>query len=106
MYVREYFQESARQAVKEMVNDLRNVFTELIDNVPWMDNSTRERAKEKAAVMTTHIAYPDELLDDKKLAELYANVKTKTSTDRFCISNVAISDVLLLAGDGRIGLLT
>ena len=74
MYVREYFDESARKSANEMVKDIRDVFNEIIDELDWMDDKTRIRAKEKAAAMTTHIAYPDELLDDKKLTELYTNV--------------------------------
>lgn len=74
MYVREYFEEDARQSANEMVKDIRSVFTEIIDELEWMDDETRIRAKEKAASMTTHIAYPDELLDDKKLTDLYENV--------------------------------
>ena len=57
-----------------MVQDIREVFNEMIDELDWMDNKTRIHAKEKAAAMATHIAYPDELLDDKKLTERYANV--------------------------------
>lgn len=34
----------------------------------------RKHAIDKAKSMTTHIAYPDELLDDKKLNEFYINV--------------------------------
>lgn len=74
MYVREYFEEDARQYANDMVKDIRSVFTEIIDELEWMDDETRLRAKEKAAAMTTHIAYPDELLDDKKLTDLYENV--------------------------------
>lgn len=74
MYVRKYFQEDARQAANEMVKDIRSVFAEILDELEWMDDETRKRAKDKAASMTTHIAYPDELLDDKKLTDLYENV--------------------------------
>ena len=74
MYVREYFDESARKSANEMVKDIRDVFNEIIDELDWMDDKTRIRAKEKAAAMTTHIAYPDELLDDKKLTERHSNV--------------------------------
>ena len=73
MYDREYFEEDARQSANDMVKDIRSVFTEIIDELAWMDDETRVRAKEKAASMTTHIAYPDELLDDKKLTDLYEN---------------------------------
>ena len=76
MYVREYFEESARQSANDMVKDIQNVFTEIIDELDWMDDQTRLRAKEKANAMATHIAYPDELLDDKKLSDRYENVKT------------------------------
>ena len=73
MYVREYFDESARQTVNEMVKDISDVFVEIIDELEWMDEETRVRAKEKSAAMTNHIAYPDELLDNRKLTELYEN---------------------------------
>jgi hypothetical protein len=36
---------------------------------------TQVRAKGKSDSMTTHIAYPDELLDDKKLIDLHQNAK-------------------------------
>lgn len=76
MYVREYFEESARQSANDMVKDIPSVFKEIIDKLDWMDDQTRLRAKEKANAMATHIAYPDELLEDKKLSDRYENVKT------------------------------
>lgn len=40
-----------------------------------MDNKTRKAALDKADRMTTHIAYPDELLDDNKLEEFYKKLE-------------------------------
>lgn len=40
-----------------------------------MDQKTRTSALEKVASMQTHIAYPDEFLDDKKLEEFYADLE-------------------------------
>lgn len=40
-----------------------------------MDNKTRKSAMKKAQTMETHIAYPDELLDDKKLEEFYEKLE-------------------------------
>lgn len=40
-----------------------------------MDEKTRSSALDKAATMASHIAYPDELLDDKKLEEFYQNLE-------------------------------
>lgn len=41
MYVREYFEEEARQSAKSMVKDIRNVFDEILDELEWMDEETR-----------------------------------------------------------------
>jgi len=75
MYVREYFSEDSKQSVLEMVGDLRTTFNSMIEDLDWMDADTRVRAKEKSLSMTTHIGYPDELLDDKKLTDLYDNLE-------------------------------
>ena len=40
-----------------------------------MDEKTRQSALEKVDFMSTHIAYPDELLDDKKLDEFYEKLE-------------------------------
>lgn len=87
MYVREYFEEAARQLMNEMVKDIRSVFAEIIDELEWMDDETRGRAKGKSASMTTHIAYPDELLDDKKLIDLYQNVKFNSNISFLALFN-------------------
>ncbi|XP_012252045.2 neprilysin-2 isoform X2 [Athalia rosae] len=75
LYVRKYFNENAKQNAVEMVADIRRQFTKILEKVEWMDETTRRSALEKAAAMSTHIAYPDELLDDKKLEEFYANLE-------------------------------
>lgn len=58
----------------EMVNDIRAEFEEILKQVDWMDDKTRVNAIDKARSMSTHIAYPDELLDDRKLEEFYEDV--------------------------------
>lgn len=75
MYVRKYFHEEARQSAIEMVKDIREEFQTILNNVEWMDETTRKNALEKAKSMSTHIGYPDELTDDKKLEEFYGNVR-------------------------------
>lgn len=74
MYVREYFDEDVRQSAKEMVDDIRSAFIEMIEDTKWMENKTMMEAKKKAALMKAHIAYPDELLIDKTLIDYHLNV--------------------------------
>ncbi|CAG9860712.1 unnamed protein product [Phyllotreta striolata] len=71
LYVRKYFNEDARKNAQEMVKDIRLEFEDILKVVDWMDEATRKNALDKAKSMTTHIAYPDELLDDNKLIEFY-----------------------------------
>ncbi|XP_019873600.1 neprilysin-2 isoform X2 [Aethina tumida] len=75
LYVRKYFHEEARQSAIEMVKDIREEFQTILNNVEWMDETTRKNALEKAKSMSTHIGYPDELTDDKKLEEFYGNLE-------------------------------
>lgn len=75
LYVRKYFNEDARQNAQEMVGNIRSEFKNIVRNVDWMDDKTRQSALEKVDAMTTHIAYPDELLDNNKLIGFYGNVR-------------------------------
>jgi neprilysin len=57
-----------------MVNSIKEEFEKILKTVPWMDDKTRESALKKVKLMTTHIGYPNELMDDKKLIEFYKPV--------------------------------
>ncbi|XP_043263785.1 neprilysin-2 isoform X2 [Colletes gigas] len=81
LYVRKYFKEDAKKNAVEMVADIREEFTKILKKVDWMDEDTRKSALSKAASMSTHIAYPDELLDDNKLEEFYK--KLELTTDNY-----------------------
>lgn len=75
LYVRKYFKEEAKKNAVEMVADIRAEFGKILQKVEWMDDDTRKSALEKAASMSSHIAYPDELLDDNKLEEFYSKLE-------------------------------
>lgn len=61
----------------DMVNDIRNAFIDILQEVPWMDGqtSTREAAVKKAKALTAHIGYPDELAENDKLEEFYRDLE-------------------------------
>lgn len=52
----------------------RNEFNTILEDVAWMDNKTKAAAIEKSKSISTHIAYPPELLEDEKLSEFYKDV--------------------------------
>ncbi|CAL1682614.1 unnamed protein product [Lasius platythorax] len=90
MYVRKYFKEDAKKTALEMVEDIREEFTKILKKVEWMDEKTRANALEKAADMTSHIAYPDELLDNRKLDEFYEGLELNSSDYLGSILNLTI----------------
>lgn len=74
LYVRKYFKKDSKAAALEMVNSIKEEFEAILKTVPWMDDKTRAAALCKVNTMVTHIGYPDELMDDKKLIEFYKNI--------------------------------
>ncbi|KRF83081.1 neprilysin-2 isoform X3 [Drosophila virilis] len=71
LYVRKHFNQDSKSKALEMVNDIRMVFDDILNEVIWMDDKTKKEAKEKLHSMATHIGYPDEMLDNEKLAKYY-----------------------------------
>ncbi|XP_034935732.1 neprilysin-2-like isoform X2 [Chelonus insularis] len=90
LYVRTYFNEDAKKNALEMVSDIRSQFNKILQTVDWMDEETRKSALDKAASMTTHIAYPDELLDDSKLEKFYEKLEFDDGNYLDCILNLTL----------------
>ncbi|KAH8343968.1 hypothetical protein KR084_002815 [Drosophila pseudotakahashii] len=74
LYVRKHFHKDSKENALQMVDDIRSVFNDILDEVNWMDAKTKKEAKEKLHSMATHIGYPDEMLDNEKLAAYYAKL--------------------------------
>lgn len=74
LYARRYFNKEAKNKVMEMMVYIQAAFAKLLQEIDWMDDVTRENALQKTNTMTSYVAYSDELYDDKKLEEYYANV--------------------------------
>ena len=71
MYAKKHFPASAKKIIKEMVENIRAEFRLILEEVDWMDEQTRAQALEKADLITTHIAYSKEILDDDLIEEHY-----------------------------------
>lgn len=71
LYVNKHFDEASKATALDMVEDIKNEFDVILQEIDWMDDGTKEKAKEKAEAMVEHIGYPPELLDIKKLTDLY-----------------------------------
>ncbi len=59
LYVKRYFNEHAKKRMLDLVNNLQKAFENRIDQLDWMSDSTKIKAKEKLYTITKKIGYPD-----------------------------------------------
>uniref|UniRef100_A0A7N5JX16 Membrane metalloendopeptidase like 1 n=1 Tax=Ailuropoda melanoleuca TaxID=9646 RepID=A0A7N5JX16_AILME len=76
LYVREAFRGDSKDAVRELINKVRAVFVETLDELRWMDEASKKKAQEKAMNIREQIGYPDYILEEgnKHLDEEYSNL--------------------------------
>ncbi|NWI10905.1 MMEL1 protein, partial [Crypturellus soui] len=76
LYVRETFAGESKRMVRDLINKIREVFIETLDELQWMDETSKEKAREKAMAIKEQIGYPDYILEDhnEKLDQEYANL--------------------------------
>ena len=78
LYVAEYFKPEAKAEMEVLVKNLLEAFKVSIDDLTWMTDQTKEKAKLKLAKIGTKIGYPNVWRDYSKLEvdpdDLYGNV--------------------------------
>lgn len=63
IYVQKYFTSEARERMSLMVNDIRSVFLDRLQNLEWMKEETRKRAIAKFEKFRTKIGHPEKFKD-------------------------------------------
>lgn len=71
-----------------MANNIKTEFIEMLKKAPWMDDTTRDKAIEKANAMILIMGYPDELADDAKLEEYYHDLKLQPNSYLQSVLNI------------------
>jgi putative endopeptidase len=67
LYVKKYFPEDAKKRMAVLVDNLKKAFEARINNLDWMSDSTKTKAKEKLYAFTEKIGYPDKWRDYSKV---------------------------------------
>ncbi len=67
LYVKKYFPEAAKKRMEVLVANLEKAFEARINNLDWMSDSTKAKAKEKLYAFTEKIGYPDKWRDYAKV---------------------------------------
>ncbi|MBR3511176.1 MAG: M13 family metallopeptidase [Alphaproteobacteria bacterium] len=78
LYVKQYFPESAKKRMVDLVENLRKAYADRIRNLDWMSDNTKKQALEKLNSFKVKIGYPDKWRDYSKLEikndSLYENM--------------------------------
>jgi putative endopeptidase len=63
LYVKEFFNETAKKRYEDMVEAIREALRERIGRLTWMSDSTKQKAYAKLASMKKKVGYPDKWKD-------------------------------------------
>ncbi len=63
LFVKEYFNEKAKQRYNDLVEAIRDAYKERIKNLSWMSDSTKRKALDKLSKITKKVGYPDKWKD-------------------------------------------
>lgn len=63
LYVEKYFPEENKKAMQKLVKNLQTALGKHIDNLEWMSDETKRKAREKLSSITVKIGYPDKWKD-------------------------------------------
>lgn len=80
IYIRKYFDRESKKAIDQLTHSIHMELINILQRAPWMDETTRAAAIAKANAMHFHIAYPDELVDDKKLHDYYNGLELQADS--------------------------
>jgi putative endopeptidase len=63
LFVKEYFNEKAKQRYNDLVEAMRDAYKERIEKLTWMSDSTKKKAIYKLSKITKKVGYPDKWKD-------------------------------------------
>ncbi|XP_070174837.1 endothelin-converting enzyme homolog isoform X2 [Littorina saxatilis] len=77
LYVDKTFPPESKAQALKILTAVQSAFIANLDNLKWMDRSTRDKAKVKATAMGKVLGYPEWLLDPQKLDDYYQEAQVK-----------------------------
>lgn len=63
LYVKQFFNETAKKRYSDLVEAIRSVYKERIEKLTWMSDSTKQKALIKLAAIKKKVGYPDKWKD-------------------------------------------
>ncbi len=83
LYVKEFFNETAKKRYTDMVEAIRDALKDRISKLTWMGDSTKQKAYAKLAAIKSKVGYPEKWkdmsalnIDKESLAKNYMSART------------------------------
>jgi len=67
--------DSVKEEILVMIDNIKEAMMRRASDIEWLDEKTRQYIIEKTSKIKNRIAYPDEIMDSKKLYKQYENLK-------------------------------
>lgn len=78
LFISEYFSTASKERIEHMIENMRVVFAERIENLDWMSDETKQEALKKLSAFTYKIGYPTKWTDESSIdieeAHVFENV--------------------------------
>ena len=85
LYVERHFPPENKEKMQKLVDNLLMAFGQSIDDLTWMSDTTKVKAREKLSKINCKIGYPDEWRSYDELEvtadDLYANIQSSNSVE-------------------------
>lgn len=79
-----------KESVSEMITEVKNAFKARLDANTWLDDTTRQRSKDKVDAITQMVAYPDQIDNATYLNELYEELNITEDYFDNAVSSVVV----------------
>ncbi|CAB3388647.1 Hypothetical predicted protein [Cloeon dipterum] len=74
-YIKKHFNEEAKQKALEMVNDIHKAFEDMVKEVDWMDEATKNITIQKINAVMPFIGFPDWMLIPGAMEKYYEGIE-------------------------------
>ncbi|KAK2821656.1 hypothetical protein Q7C36_020999 [Tachysurus vachellii] len=76
LYIRETFAGESKRMVGQLIRKIQDSYVETLEELNWMDDESKEKAREKAMSISEQIGYPDYILEEEngKLDQEYIHL--------------------------------
>ncbi|XP_063869104.1 mucin-3B-like isoform X2 [Scylla paramamosain] len=80
MFVKRYFPEASKNDTDEMIGLIRESFGSALQAAHWMNEETRQVAQEKVNTIVKNVGYPEYLLNDTYMDQVYSELSFNRET--------------------------